>query len=154
MGTSQTDPRIPETTHPNPPMRESTALILVIDDEELIRWSLKQVLVSDGYQVAVAADGAEALAAMGEAVPDFCLLDLKLPDCDGLQLLPKLHALAPDLPVAVMTAYGSAEIEGEARRLGAIDFLRKPVDPGELCLHLKKALGKSTDRGCRAQPNW
>ncbi len=134
-------------------MREPTALILVIDDEELIRWSLEQVLTSDGYRVAVAADGGEALACMAEAVPDFCLLDLKLPDCDGLQLLPKLHALAPDLPVVVMTAYGSAEIEREARRLGAVDFLRKPVDPGDLCLRLKEALGKTTDRGCRAEPN-
>ncbi len=132
-------------------MCESTALILVIDDEELIRWSLDQVLTSDGYRVAVAADGGEALARMAEEVPDFCLLDLKLPDCDGLQLLPKLHALVPDLPVAVMTAYGSAEIEREARRLGAINFLRKPIDPGELCLRLRRLLGESTDDECRAE---
>jgi len=134
-------------------MCEPTAFILVIDDEELIRWSLEQVLASDGHRVALAADGAEALARMGEAVPDLCLLDLKLPDCDGLQLLPRLHGLAPDLPVVVMTAYGSAEIEREARRIGAVDFLRKPVDPGELCIRLRKLLGESTGEGdqpCRS----
>lgn len=132
-------------------MSSLSPLILVIDDEELIRWSLEQVLSSDGYRVAVAADGAEALARMAEAVPDLCLLDLKLPDCDGLQLLPKLLALAPDLVVVVMTAYGSAEIEREARRLGAVDFLRKPVDPGELCLRLRNLLGEGADHGCRAE---
>ena len=132
-------------------MSSLSPLILVIDDEELIRWSLEQVLSSDGYRVAVAADGAEALARMAEAVPDLCLLDLKLPDCDGLQLLPQLLALAPELVVVVMTAYGSAEIEREARRLGAVDFLRKPVDPGELCLRLRNLLGEGADHGCQAE---
>jgi len=132
-------------------MCETAALILVIDDEELIRWSLEQVLTSDGHRVVVAADGAEALARTAEANPDLCLLDLKLPDCDGLQLLPQLHALVPGLRVVVMTAYGSAEIERQARRLGAVDFLRKPVDPGELCLRLRALLGESAGEGCRAE---
>jgi len=132
-------------------MHDTIALILVIDDEELIRWSLDQVITSDGHRVAVAADGSEALARMAEAIPDLCLLDLKLPDIDGLQLLPQLRALAPNLPVVVMTAYGSAEIEREARRLGAVDFLRKPVDPGDLCLRLRDLLGQGEGEGCRVE---
>jgi len=132
-------------------MCDPAALILVVDDEELIRWSLEQVLTSDGYRVVVAADGAEALARTAEAIPDLCLLDLKLPDCDGLQLLPQLRALAPQLRVAVMTAYGSAEIEREARRLGAVDFLRKPVDPSDLCLRLRDLLGQGEGEGSRVE---
>ena len=132
-------------------MSSLSPLILVVDDEELIRWSLEQVLTSDGNRVAVAADCVEALARMAEATPDLCLLDLKLPDCDGLQLLPELLARAPDLVVVVMTAYGSAEIEREARRLGAADFLRKPVDPGELCLRLRKLRSEGADHGCQAE---
>ena len=123
-------------------------LILVVDDEELIRWSLEQILTGEGHRVVVAADGAEALARMEEALPDLCLLDLKLPDIDGLQLLPRLRARAPGLQVVVMTAYGSAEIEREARALGAIDFLRKPVDPGALCVRLRDLLGESAGEGC------
>ncbi len=129
-------------------MTPPTPLILVVDDEELIRWSLEQILLSEGHRVVVAADGAEALARMEEGVPDLCLLDLKLPDIDGLQLLPQLRARAPGLQVVVMTAYGSAEIEREARALGALDFLRKPVDPGVLCLRLRELLGESAGEGC------
>ncbi|RMF81233.1 MAG: response regulator [Nitrospirae bacterium] len=121
-------------------MEAAAPLILVVDDEELIRWSLEQILGSDGHRVALAASGAEALARAAEAAPDLCLLDLKLPDADGLELLPRLLEVAPRMQVIVMTAYGSAEIEAKARRLGAVEFLRKPVDPGVLCLLLKRLL--------------
>jgi DNA-binding response OmpR family regulator len=121
-----------ETPHPS---------ILVIDDEDLIRWSLGQLLTRKGYAVLSAETGAAGLALFVEHAPDLVLLDLKLPDIDGLHLLPQLLAQREQTPVIIMTAYGSSTIEEEARNLGATDFLRKPFDPVALCQRIHAALG-------------
>jgi len=123
---------MPDAHHPT---------ILVIDDEDLIRWSLGQLLTRKGYAVLSAETGAAGLALFLEHTPDLVLLDLKLPDIDGLQLLPQLLEHRRQTPVIIMTAYGSPTIEEEARKLGAIDFLRKPFDPVALYRRIQETLG-------------
>jgi len=121
-----------DTPHPS---------ILVIDDEDLIRWSLGQLLTRKGYAVLSAETGAAGLALFLEHAPDLVLLDLKLPDIDGLHLLPQLLEHHRQTPVIIMTAYGSPTIEQEARSLGAVDFLRKPFDPVALYNRIQATLG-------------
>jgi DNA-binding response OmpR family regulator len=123
---------IPDLPHPS---------ILVIDDEDLIRWSLGQLLTRKGYAVLSAETGEAGLALFVEHAPDLVLLDLKLPDIDGLHLLPRLLEHCRQTPVIIMTAYGSPTIEQEARKLGASDFLRKPFDPVALYRHIQETLG-------------
>lgn len=115
--------------------------ILVIDDEDLIRWSLGQLLSRKGYEVVSAETGAVGFSLFQERTPDLVLLDLKLPDIDGLQLLPRLLERHRQTPVIIMTAYGSPTIEQQARDLGAVDFLRKPFDPLALYQRIRMALG-------------
>jgi DNA-binding NtrC family response regulator len=107
--------------------------VLVVDDERLIRWSLKERLTRAGYSVLVAADGAAADEALaGAARVDIVLLDLKLPDVDGITLLKRIRAASPSLPVIMMTAHGTAEIGDRAKRLGAAHFVGKPFDLEEM----------------------
>jgi phosphoglycolate phosphatase len=93
--------------------------VLVIDDEDLIRWSLRQVLTQQGYDVLLAENGEDGLALSQGRVPELVLLDLKLPDVDGLDLLTRFLSGGRHASVIVMTAYGSPSLEQEVRRRGA-----------------------------------
>ena len=106
------------------------ARILVVDDETLIRWALNQRLSSAGYHVDEAKDGASALAYFraGEPPIDLVLLDLKLPDVDGVTLLKMIKRRSPLCRVILMTAFGTAETLQEARNSGVEDVLAKPFD--------------------------
>src|SRR5215470_2675456 len=92
--------------------------ILVVDDEQLIRWSLTERLRGDGYQVLEAATGREALERAAEGV-DLVLLDYKLPDLDGVTILKRLKEADPDLLVILLTAYANVETAVTAMKLGA-----------------------------------
>ena len=102
--------------------------ILVVDDERLIRWTLKERLSRDGYTVLEAGDGEEAESALSTSEVDLVLLDLKLPDIDGITLLARIRQEAQPPEVIMMTAHGSAESAEEARSLGAAHFIGKPFD--------------------------
>ena len=106
------------------------ARILVVDDETLIRWALNERLSSAGYHVDEAKDGASALAYFrpGELPIDLVLLDLKLPDADGVTLLKMIKRRSPLCRVILMTAFGTAETLQEARNSGVEDVLAKPFD--------------------------
>lgn len=108
----------------------SEATILVIDDEKNIRMTLKKALSGDGHAVETAASGEAGLDKAEELSPDVILLDLKLPDLDGLEVLKQLE----DHPASVImiTGYGSVETAVESMKTGAIDFLRKPFKPDEI----------------------
>lgn len=109
--------------------------VLVVDDEKNIRLTLRQVLEEEGLQVDTAARGDEALAKLRAASgPDFdlVLLDLRMPGTDGLDMLPQVRELHPDLPVVVFTAHGSAENATEAMKRGATDFAEKPFSPQQI----------------------
>jgi len=114
--------------------------VLVVDDERLIRWSLEQMLEKSGYAVETAEDGATALAAVRDDSPDLVLLDLKLPDTDGLHVIRQIKESHPDMQVVIMTAYSDVTTAVEAMRLGAYDYISKPIDFDNLTVTLRNAL--------------
>src|SRR6185436_19850284 len=103
--------------------------ILVVDDDASLRTMLAELLRSEGHTVTEAEDGARALAAAGRDAVDLTLMDLRLPDGSGLDLLPKLKDLRPESSVIMLTALGSIRDAVEAMRLGADNFVPKPIDP-------------------------
>ncbi len=107
--------------------------ILVVEDRESLRLLLARALAKEGYEVALDAGRAEAETALAAAAPvDLVLTDLKLPDGSGLDVLRAARSARPTAPVVVMTAYGSVAAAVEAMKLGAADFLEKPVGIAEL----------------------
>jgi len=114
--------------------------VLVVDDERLIRWSLEQTLEKAGYQVETVEGGGAALQAVRQECPDVVLLDLKLPDLDGIQVLRQLKEAHPDVQVVIMTAYADVATAVEAMRLGAYDYVPKPIDFESLGVTLRNAL--------------
>jgi two-component system, NtrC family, response regulator AtoC len=114
--------------------------ILVVDDERLIRWSLEQTLVKAGYEVETVDSGAATANALREDAPDVVLLDLKLPDTDGIQVLRHVKESHPDIQVVIMTAYADVPTAVEAMRLGAYDYIAKPIDFDNLGVTLRNAL--------------
>ena len=115
--------------------------ILVIDDEPSIRTLLKEILEEEGYKVSVAKDAETARVNRQKERPDLSLLDLWLPDADGLTLL-KEWALGPESgsPVIVMTGHGTAETAVEALKMGAYDFIEKPLSTPKLLISIQRAL--------------
>ncbi|RKZ04052.1 MAG: hypothetical protein DRQ04_01420, partial [Candidatus Hydrothermota bacterium] len=116
------------------------AEILIVEDERAQREALAGYLRKTGHRVTTAASGTEALE--GNSVPDVVLLDLRLPDIHGLDLLKKLREKHPDAEIIVITAYGTVRTAVEAMKLGAFDYLTKPVDLDELLLIIGRALEK------------
>ncbi len=116
-----------------------SATILVVDDEELIRWSLRQRLEEEGFDVIEAADGASALGLFDAGV-DLVLLDYKLPDTDGLVLLSVMKEHDEDVPVVLLTAFSSIERAVDAMRQGAFHFVAKPFDVDEVVAIAERAL--------------
>ena len=118
--------------------------VLVIDDEKHIRSTVGLLLESQGCQVVGAATSAAALAAMAKQRFDLALLDLKLGNENGLELLPRLLAEDPSLLVVMITAFAQIDTAVEAMRRGAWDFLPKPFEPEHLLALLRKATERRT----------
>lgn len=102
--------------------------VLVVDDEPLICWTLRDHLVDEGYSVAVAANADEALASLEIETPDVILLDVRMPGIDGLTLLQRIQSRGLDIPVIIMTAFGTLETAVRAVQGGATEYLTKPFD--------------------------
>ena len=117
----------------------ANAHVLLIDDDQGTMDLLKEVLQKEGYAVDEAKTGQEALAQTRALAFDVVLADLRLPDLDGIEVLRTLHALDPDLPVIVMTAFGSMETAVEAIRDGAYDYISKPFNLTEVRLTVRRA---------------
>ncbi|HEX7079354.1 MAG TPA: sigma-54 dependent transcriptional regulator [Candidatus Eisenbacteria bacterium] len=121
--------------------------VRIADDEELIRKSLTKLLSAEGYSVDSVGTAAEVLETVRRDPPQVLILDLRLPDGSGLDLLPRLKAMAPDLKVVVITAFGDLPTAVEAMRQGATDFLKKPYEMEEMLLamgRLKAGLVRET----------
>src|SRR5512140_1981680 len=113
--------------------------ILVIDDEPSITRSLDRVLTDRGYAVETAATGAEGMTRMDQFRPHIVLLDVRLPDASGFDLIPRLHQVEGAAQIIVLTAFGDTKAAVRAIKLGASDFLRKPYDLDELILAVETA---------------
>ncbi|HEY0548188.1 MAG TPA: sigma-54 dependent transcriptional regulator [Verrucomicrobiae bacterium] len=114
--------------------------VMIVDDEIVIREFVKTYLEGIGYEVSEAADGASLKSFYGGPQPDVVLLDLKLPDADGLTLLPQMKKNWPEAEVIVLTGHGSIEAAVEATKRGAYYFQPKPLDGSTLKLQVERAM--------------
>jgi DNA-binding NtrC family response regulator len=114
--------------------------ILIVDDEPNIRTTLARALDLEGFEAVSAEDAAAALRSVAETRPDLVLLDLRLPDRDGLSLLEDIAARADAPPVVMMSGHGTLDAAVRATRLGALDFLEKPLQEERLLLTVRNAL--------------
>ena len=119
------------------------ARILTIDDEKAIRHALKDILELEGYQVDQAEDGPTGLDMLIQQKYDVVLCDIKMPRMDGLEVLERARALAPDAAFIMLSAHGNIELAVEATKKGAFDFLPKPPDLNRLLVTVRNALDKS-----------
>jgi two-component system, NtrC family, response regulator AtoC len=122
-------------------MREK---ILIVDDERLVRQSLEKELSAQGYAVISADRGAAAISLVQEESPELVLLDLKLPDLDGIDVLKRVREIDKSAVVLIMTAYGSIDTAIAAIRAGAYDYLTKPFDLESILLAVRQGLEAST----------
>ena len=113
--------------------------VLVVDDELLIRKSLGKVLRANGCTVDLASTGAEGLEKVGALRPQVMILDMRLPDTDGLSVLRKAREMDPLLQVIIITAYGDVQAAVDAMKLGACDFVRKPYEMEDIVLAVDSA---------------
>ena len=114
--------------------------IMVVDDEEAMRESLAAWLVKDGFEVATASGGEQALALLRDSEFNLALVDIKMPGMDGMELLSRFRAEYPEVYVIIITAYGSIDTAVEAMKQGATDYLVKPFDPEQLMVLIDKTV--------------
>lgn len=114
--------------------------ILVVDDEKDIRISLTGILEDEGYQVVTAASGLEALETARDELPDLVLLDIWMPGMDGLETLEKLKTLFPSITVIMISGHGTIETAVRATKLGAFDFIEKPLSLDKMLISVVNAL--------------
>jgi two-component system nitrogen regulation response regulator NtrX len=119
-------------------------VVLIVDDEEGIRETLSGIFEDEGCSVVTANSGEEALDLLKEQNPDLILLDIWLPGIDGIKILEEIKVLRPDLPVIMISGHGNIELAVKATRLGAYDFLEKPLSLERVLLVSKRALEKRT----------
>ena len=123
-------------------MPEAPAHILVIDDDKAMRDACFQILSRQGYRVELAASAKQGLSLLERLSFDTILLDLVMPDMDGLEALKKIRALDPDVEVIIITGYGTIQSAVESIKAGAFHFLSKPFVPDDLRNLVSRALGK------------
>ncbi|MBL7136304.1 MAG: sigma-54-dependent Fis family transcriptional regulator [Candidatus Marinimicrobia bacterium] len=116
--------------------------ILVVDDEPDMRWILTNVLKKKGYRVITADDGKKAVQKVIENDPDIILLDIRMPEMDGIQVLEKVREINPSTQVIIITAFADVKNAVQAMKLGAHDYLIKPFDNSELLLIIERVLEK------------
>jgi len=116
--------------------------VLIIDDEAAIRESLETLLQLEGFAVESAASGGEGLAKIAERSFDLVLLDLALPDRDGMDLLAEIHTQDPELSIIMITAYGTVENAVKAMQVGAANFIQKPWDNEKLLADVRAAVAR------------
>jgi DNA-binding NtrC family response regulator len=131
------------TETPNTVTNPQGQRILIIDDESGIRDSLDTLLTLEGYRIDLAADGRAGLDLLTRHTYDLLLLDLALPGESGIDLLPRIKNLVSDLPVIMITAYGTVDNVVDAIRAGAANFVQKPWDNEKLLADIRLAIGKT-----------
>ena len=128
---------------PPGPRGARSSRVLVVDDEPLIRWSVSETLRHEGYSVGEAEDARSALNAVRDAGSPFAVivLDVRLPDSDGLSLLARLHRTLADTRIILMTAHGTPEMSEGAFALGAYGVMNKPFGMADIAQMVDRAAG-------------
>jgi UDP-3-O-[3-hydroxymyristoyl] N-acetylglucosamine deacetylase len=126
--------------------------ILVVDDEARVRESIREILTDEGYRVTEAADGARVLDLIKSEQPHLVLLDIWMPEIDGIGLLKDIKKAAPDLNVIMISGHGNIHTAVTATKLGAFDFMEKPLSLEGLLLTVQRALGETKGESAPAQP--
>ena len=121
-------------------MTAAAPMLLVVDDDQVARELLAETLAREGYRVRVAGGGEEALRLAGAEPFDMALVDLRMPDLDGLGVLKQLAMIQPDLPVVILTAFATIETAIEAVNAGAFDYLSKPFRMEEIKIVVRRTL--------------
>ena len=122
------------------------AVLLLVDDDEAFRKVLARELSRLGHDVATAGSGDEALRGVAEREPEVVLLDLRLPDRDGLEVLEAIHAASPGTDVIMLTGHGSIDTAIQSVRMGAFDYVAKPCPLDELEVRIQRALERQSLR--------
>src|SRR5215468_10983146 len=131
----------------------SASRILVVDDEADIRGLLKEILSEEGYDVDIAADASQARSSRASHIPDLVLLDIWMPDTDGITLLREWSATGgEDCPVVMMSGHGTVETAVEATRLGAFDFVEKPLSLAKLLRTVERAMDAGKRKRVSTRP--
>jgi PAS domain S-box-containing protein len=128
------------------PVEEQTIKVLIVEDEKLQRLNCRAILEDMGHHVIEAADGAEGLEIFKRELPDLVLTDLRMPVMDGLSLILKLHEIAPDTPVIVISGVGNLDEAVASLRFGAWDYLAKPIVHSDMGNMVNKVLEKARNR--------
>ena len=123
-------------------MSEEREKVLVVDDEEAVRNLLQRILEEAGYQVTTAADGREALYKVSLEEAEVVLMDIKMPEMSGMEVLSKLTADSPDVCVIMVTSVANIDTAVEALKIGAYDYINKPFDRDDV----KQKVGKAIER--------
>ncbi|WXJ88098.1 Sporulation initiation phosphotransferase F [Moorella humiferrea] len=126
------------------------ARMLVVDDQRGVRTLLQLAFQEEGYQVATAVNGRDALRQVERWRPDVVLMDVRMPVMGGLETLPRIKTIAPQTAVIIMSAYVEVEAVDEIRRMGADDFIYKPFDLEELKAKVKAVLPEEVFAGRKA----
>src|SRR5918996_629694 len=117
--------------------------ILVIDDESAIRDSMRMILEYEGYEFLGASSGQEGLALIERESPDLVFLDIKMPGLDGLEVLPRIRAADESLPVVMISGHATVSTAVEATKLGAFDFIEKPLASERVLVTIRNALDQT-----------
>lgn len=119
-------------------------IVLVVDDEDGIRESLSGILEDEGYEVLTSNSGEDAIKVVREQNLDLILLDILLPGIDGIQTLEEVRGLRPDIPVIMISGHGNIELAVKATKMGAYDFLEKPLSLERVVISAKRAIERRT----------
>src|SRR6266481_7383006 len=126
--------------------------VLVVDDEEQIRNTLRGVLADEGFEVIEAADGRQALDLLARTPPRLAIVDVWMPEVDGIELVARMREQAPGVPIIVISGHGTIETAVRVIRLGAFDFLEKPFPLDALLSVVGRALGTNAAAAETAAP--
>ena len=118
--------------------------LLIVDDEQSVRYSFKKLLNSPHYAIIEASNATEAIDSFRSGKPDLVILDIEMPGKDGIQVLKEMNDINPNIPVIIITAYGSGDRVIKAMKYGAYEYVEKPFDIPKLIFVIEEALKNSS----------